>query len=98
MILDLGFLTMMVEQDDWRLHGQERYLKGIVLRWKNYNRPGPSWIHGHCEFCWVEINGFGDPKYLHEGYTTEDEYRWICKDCYEDFKELIEWKLEDSSV
>jgi hypothetical protein len=27
------------------------------------------------------------PNTLLEGYTTEDRARWICRQCFEDFKE-----------
>lgn len=31
---------------------------------------------------------------LDEGNTTQDEYRWICKKCFIDFKAMFEWKVE----
>lgn len=24
-----------------------------------------------------------------EAYTTEDEYHWVCKECFDDFKEMF---------
>jgi hypothetical protein len=30
---------------------------------------------------------------LQEGYATEDNYRWICEECFEDFKDLFDWKV-----
>jgi len=30
---------------------------------------------------------------LTEGYCTEDEYRWVCGTCFEDFRERFEWRL-----
>ncbi|MDT7806778.1 MAG: hypothetical protein QOJ70_591 [Acidobacteriota bacterium] len=33
------------------------------------------------------------PDVLHEGYATEDNYRWICEQCFKDFKDLFEWKV-----
>ena len=35
----------------------------------------------------------GCPNALHEGYCTEDEERWICKQCFEDFKRQFEWTV-----
>ena len=30
---------------------------------------------------------------LHEGYCTLDEYHWIGDKCFNDFKELFEWRI-----
>ena len=31
---------------------------------------------------------------LHEGYCTKDEKCWICEKCFNDFKEMFDWKVE----
>jgi transposase-like protein len=50
----------------------------------------------HCEFCWEK---FGEENgVLHIGYCTCDRYRWICEQCYNDFKELFDWKLVDEKT
>ena len=73
------------ESDDWRRQGQERYLKGVKLIFKNYTPYRKGWEHDHCEFCWAKFSLYeGDLK---QGYTTEDEYRWICIPCFNDFKD-----------
>ena len=28
-----------------------------------------------------------------KGYSTKDEYHWICPACYKDFKDLFQWKV-----
>jgi len=38
------------------------------------------------------------PDVLHEGYTTLDEYRWICDACFQDFQEMFGWVVNDSPV
>lgn len=79
---------------DWRLQGQERYLQGATLVWRAYQRYSPSWDHDHCEFCgktFAEIELI--PEALHEGYTTEDNYHWVCRTCFEDFNERFEWTV-----
>jgi hypothetical protein len=85
----------MVNSTDWRLHGQEKYLKGVELCWRLYCRDPekPEWDHDHCEFCWAKFTVEDHPEVLHEGYTTVDEYRWICSGCFEDFKEMVEWRV-----
>lgn len=45
----------MVDSDDWRLHGQEKYLQGITLTWKRYRAPSATWDHDHCAFCWAKF-------------------------------------------
>ena len=81
-------------EQDWRLRGQEEYLKGAELCRKHYVRYSDSWDHDHCEFCWVK---FAEedliPDALHEGYATTDNYRWICEQCFEDFKDQFEWRV-----
>ena len=87
-----GTLTM-VEKDDWRLgRGQEKFLKGRKLVKISYFRFSETWDHEHCEFCWAKFSECeGD---LHEGYVTADDREsWICAECFDDFKEMFQWKL-----
>lgn len=76
---------------DWRLQGQERYLKGVELRWAKYAPYRLGWEHDHCEFCGKKFAVQGGD--FTEGYKTKNGYRWICADCFEDFKELFDWKI-----
>ena len=55
----------MVEKDDWRLQGQERYLMGRRVRKTPFVRHSEQWDHEHCAFCWDKFSDrAGD---LHEG-------------------------------
>jgi hypothetical protein len=85
----------MSAEDDWRLQGQERYLAGKRLHWSKWTAPAsnPSWDHDHCEFCWRKFMDSDDPDVCREGYTTEDRYRWICAQCFNDFRERFGWRL-----
>jgi hypothetical protein len=49
--------------------------------------------HEHCEFCWEKFSAH--PDTLHEGYATNDDYFWICPTCYQDFREMFQWKTEE---
>ena len=81
-------------QKDWRLQGQEKYLKGAELCRKRHARASDSWDHDHCEFCTAKFAEEGlIPDALHEGYATTDNYRWICEQCFEDFKDQFEWRV-----
>jgi len=33
------------------------------------------------------------PDVLHEGWTTPDEYWWICDTCFNDFHERFGWTV-----
>ena len=89
----------MIDPNDWRLHGQERFLKGVVLLKREYRRyqPNAQWDHDHCAFCWAKFMVEEVPEVLHEGYCTEDEYHWICASCFSDFRDHFEWKLAEAS-
>jgi hypothetical protein len=89
----------MVEEHDWRLQGQERWLAGVTLRWSDWYAARTSdalgpWDHDHCDFCTVHLSDHvlsDDPNTQLAGYTTEDGYHWICRTCFEDFKERFGW-------
>jgi hypothetical protein len=100
----------VVEGQDWRLAGQERYLQGVTLEWVPYRRWNASWDHDHCSFCWVKFAEAGatSPKVFEpstpsearvEGYATvdlpdrPDHYFWICKPCFDDFKDRFGWQV-----
>jgi hypothetical protein len=86
-------LIVMREENDWRLQGQEKYLKGAALSWKQYTRFSDTWEHDHCEFCWAKFMDAGVADTLHEGYATPDNYRWICAKCFADFADLFDWTV-----
>ena len=75
--------------NDWRLTNQENFLKGETLKHSKWVTLEESWDHDHCSFCWDTID-----TSTNMAYCTTDYYHWICEDCYADFKELFEWKLE----
>ncbi len=80
---------------DWRLQGQEKYLKGKELTFKQWSQTRDNWDHDHCKFCSKTItdNRVEGDYIIHEGYTTENDYHWVCEGCFEDFKELFQWKV-----
>ena len=77
---------------DWRLNGQEEYLFNVELKKINQEeikKKSDLW-HEHCEFCMETISN----KYEQDVYSTKDEYRWICKKCFNDFKEKFKWVVK----
>jgi hypothetical protein len=85
---------IMVEKDDWRLMNQETFLKGVSLTLKSYSMYREGWDHDHCEFCGTKLMEEGHPDSIHEGYATDDNYHWVCPQCFEDFEKMFEWKAE----
>ena len=79
--------------NDWRLQGQEKYLYAAILQYKNYGDRITLTDHDHCEFCFKKFSNL-IPGSLLQGYTTLDNYRWICEDCYADFNDYFKWKKE----
>jgi hypothetical protein len=78
--------------NDWRLTNQERYLKEATLVWRSYVPASPENDHDHCEFCFAKFMQ-NYPDTLREGYSTPDQYRWVCKQCFDDFADLFKWKV-----
>ena len=78
---------------DWRLTNQMEYLQGVKLYWREYSRWSESWDHDYCVFCFSKFMVQDLPDVLHEGYSTEEQYHWICKGCFEDFKEQFQWDV-----
>ena len=77
--------------DDWRRQGQEKYLTGAKLVYKDYYLNRTTWNHDHCEFCGSKFSlNEGDLK---KGYSTDDGYRWVCIECFDDFKTEFDWQL-----
>jgi hypothetical protein len=81
--------------EDWRLQGQERYLQGAALRWARWWPIHEGWDHDHCEFCWVHFcdDPLDEPDTQVEGYVTEDDCHWICRSCFDDFKDRFGFHL-----
>jgi hypothetical protein len=79
-----------VEGEDWRLHGQERYLRGARFQRAEYRAPSATWDHDHCEFCNGKFSEHetGDGV-ARAGWRSEDEYRWVCDACFADFREPL---------
>lgn len=77
----------MVDANNWRLMNQELYLKDREVFHINYNQK-ENHDHDHCAFC---AEKFMSEKEI--GYCTQDYYYWICENCFEDFKDMFNWKV-----
>ena len=90
----------MADKTDWRYYCghpdniEEDRLYSATLVKRKYQQWNDIWEHDHCSFCWAKFAEESHiPDALHEGYATEDEGDWICEDCFNDFKDLFQWKV-----
>lgn len=85
-----------VSKDDWRRQGQEHFLKGCEFSHAQYKPYRAGWDHDHCEFCgdrFALIEGA-----LGKGYCTQDGYRWVCEQCFADFRVEFNWTLVEGTA
>jgi hypothetical protein len=85
--------------DDWRLTDQEKDLSGVQLFFRTWTQTRPDWDHDHCQFCWTRFGSeelkatqSGIEPVLRVGWTTANDYHWICETCFEDFRERFKWR------
>ncbi len=78
----------MVEENDWRIQGQEKCLGGKTFHFHSFE-PSDTNDHEHCVFC---TEKFG-VDYTKAGYSTMDDYYWVCEECFEDFKDMYSLKV-----
>jgi len=83
---------MLDREDDWRLQGQNQ-LHAEVLHFAPYKPQRRGSEHDCCQFCWKRFKSKPQHNFLHEGFVTRDR-RWICENCYEDFKDIFDWRLQ----
>jgi transposase-like protein len=79
------------DENDWRFIGQDKFLKGVKLKFKKFNSTINN-DHEHCIFCTSKISE--SPKDINEAYCTLDEKKWICQECYKDFNYMFKWSIE----
>lgn len=66
------------------------------MYWRSWHETRPGWDHDHCEFCWAKFMDRDDVEdVLREGYTTADEYWWVCAVCANDFAARLQLTLVD---
>jgi hypothetical protein len=84
---------------DWRLGwGKGDFLRGAVFTWEDYTAPSESWDHDHCAFCWQKFMELDRPEVERSGYVTDTAVQewWVCRRCFEDFREQFGWQVEGS--
>ena len=87
-------------EGDWRLMGQEDWLSNRPVRWAEWTPYREGWDHDHCAFCSAEFAAeVNDHVDYSAGYVTaDDSYTWICRPCFEDFRERFGWTVVDQTT
>jgi len=85
----------IIKSDDWRLTGQDGYLlfaqlKEVIPSEHLSKLDDPKLFHEHCEFCMDKIEEQPNKKC----YCTMNNYRWICEEDFDDFKDMFKFKLK----
>lgn len=78
---------------DWRLNGQEAWLRGRSFLRRRYPEPDGMWDHSHCVFCWQRISTY--PEDEGEAYASLDGRWWICCACFREFSGPLELRPFD---
>ena len=82
---------------DWRLSYGKDFLRGAALAWQGYLAPGEGvWSYDLCSLCWQTFMEEPSPGVEQAGYVTfeYDQAWWVCRHCFEDFREEMGWVLE----
>lgn len=88
----------MIYKDDWRLKRQRKYIEGLKLYWKTFAPFRAGMDSDHCEFCWAKFGTQPGPDVLTSGYSTDSNYYWICKNCFDDFQAMFAWQVGSSGA
>ncbi len=86
----------MVSEDDWRIRRQGDYLKGKTFYFHEFAQWSDTWDHEHCEFCWRSFSDQDGDE--HNGYSTLDDFTWVCPQCFNDFKDVYSFNLLSEST
>lgn len=63
------------------------FIKSRFEQWSD------SWDHEHCQFCWKSNSQFNSIP----GYYTLDKYYWVCEECFSDYNDVLNLRVEDKN-
>jgi len=82
---------------DWRLEIYSGFLNNKTFEFRKYRPVETNNDHDHCELCFKRFSYTVDND-LKEGYAYYNELtnqtNWICKKCFNDFKEELSLKVK----
>lgn len=79
-------------RNDWRIMGQEGYLKGKILQYRVFDRAICREDYCQCEFCWDTFESEAGSSTF--AYFEPSGKFWICDTCYRDFEQHFGWIVE----
>ena len=82
-------------RDDWRIMGQEGYLLDKELLYIQFDRSICIEDYDQCEFCWKCFDE--DKDQIQYAYFEPIGKKWICQDCFNDFKEYFHWTVHSET-
>lgn len=82
-------------RDDWRVMGQEGYLKGKTLVHRHFDRSICREDFLQCEFCWKSLEDAAGKGVL--CFFEPLQKLWVCETCFEDFKAHFDWTVVEGT-
>lgn len=86
-----------IPNDDWRLLQYDGFLDGETFSLEKFVSSGDN-DHEHCRFCWQKITDLPIKDADFEGYRTFSSKTghelWVCKECFNDFRNMFDFKLK----
>lgn len=85
------------ETKDWRILNYDGHLNNKTFTYAEFKSTAKN-DHEHCEFCWKKITDLDIPNEEcdRDGYyilnENTNQTNWICKKCFEDFKDRFNFK------
>jgi len=79
--------TVTIHGDEWKwehVRDSIEWCRGHKWTFQKWTSKHERWDHDHCMVCWWKLRESSDPQVSH-GYTDEEEYQWLCQECYEQF-------------
>lgn len=87
---------MLNDNLDWRLLNIKTDLQGQEFCYTKFKSNGRN-DHEHCILCWQTISddvNSGDNEGYYFFNKKTNQTNWICKTCFEEFKNRFDWQVK----
>lgn len=82
-------------EKEWRLVNENKHLMKEHFIHTTF-QPTEECDHVHCAFCWAKFGA--ERNWLRTGYYTLGKHRWVCEQCFQDFRNQFGWVVDCESV
>lgn len=92
---------MASPEKQWRIDNAS-HLIGMRLQFRHFTKWSENWDHDHCAACWAKFSDVNGAEIYHEGYATCEDYpkaalyEWVCRTCFDDLKDDMQWSTTDA--